>query len=300
MPDFLEGALDLHIHSAPDVLPRKMDDMQLAQRFKAVGMGGFCLKSHYFCTSERAALVNLVYPGFNAMGSVVLNSAVGGLNPAAVEMAALSGAKIVWMPTCDSAYEQEHVFGGEPNAEKKLPFWAKIVISLNEQGIRCPTISLLEESGKLRKEVFEIISIVKRHDIALATGHISHPETFALVKAANQAGVSKMIITHVTFPTTFYTIEEQKQLVGLGAYMEHCATTHLLNKVDFSTVATQIKAIGPERVFLSTDLGQPANPYPDEGLRYFAEQLYKVGFSASDIRMMVSENPRMLTTADKE
>ncbi len=300
MPDFLEGAYDLHVHSAPDVLPRKMDDLELAQRFKAVGMKGFCLKSHYFCTSERAALVNLVHPGFKATGSIVLNSAVGGLNPAAVEMAALSGAKIVWMPTCDSAYEQEHVFGGDHSAERKLPFWAKIVISLNEQGIRCPTISLLDDRGELREEVLEIIAIIKRHDIALATGHISHKETFALVKAAKEAGLNKLIITHVTFPTTFYTIDEQKELVDLGAYMEHCATTHLLNKVDFSTVVSQIKAIGPERVFLSTDLGQPTNPYPDEGLRKFTEQLYLAGFSKSDIRMMVADNPLRLISADEE
>ena len=297
MANFLEGAYDLHIHSAPDVLPRKMDDIELAQRFKAVGMEGFCLKSHYFCTSERASLINTLNPGFKAMGAVVLNSAVGGLNPAAVEMAALSGAKIVWMPTCDSKYEQEHVFGGASDITKKLPFWAKIVISLNEQGIRCPVISLIDENGELCKEMKEIISIIKRHNIALATAHISHEEAFALANEVKKCGVEKFIITHVTFPTTFYTIDEQKKLVDCGAYMEHCATTHLLNKVDFATVVSQIKAIGPERVFLSTDLGQPANPYPDEGLSDFAEKLYKAGFSASDIRMMIVDNPRILTTA---
>lgn len=294
MYNFLEEALDLHVHSAPDVLPRKFNDIELAQRFIQNGMAGYCLKSHYFCTSERASLVRSLYPDFIAMGAIVLNSSVGGLNPAAVELAALSGAKIVWMPTCDSTYEQEHVFGRDPETTKKLPFWAKIVLDLNAQNIHCPTISLLNSNGELKQEVYDIIRIVARHDVALATGHISHQETFALARAAKQYGVENFIVTHVTFPTTFYTIEEQKLLVDCGAYMEHCVTTHLLGKSDFNTVVAQIKAIGPERVFLSTDLGQPKNPYPDEGLKMFAESLYNAGFSLTDIKMMMVDNPKKL------
>jgi len=297
MKNILEGALDLHVHSAPDVLPRKMHDLELAQRFIAAGMEGFCLKSHYFCTSERASLVNIANPGFRAMGAVVLNSAVGGLNPAVVEMAALSGAKIVWLPTCDSRYEQNHVFGAAADKSAKLPFWAKIVISLKEQGITNPTISLLDENGNLCERMSEILPIIKRHDIVLATGHISHEETFVLAKEVARQGIKKFVVTHVTFPSTFYTIEEQKRLVDCGAYLEHCATTHMLNKVEFAVVVEQIKAIGPERVFLSTDLGQPANPYPDEGMFDFVTRLHKAGFSKSDIRMMVVDNPRSLVNA---
>lgn len=293
MKNLLEGAIDLHIHSAPDVLPRKMNDIELAKRFIQKGMSGYCLKSHYFCTAERAALINLLYPDFHAMGSVVLNSSVGGLNPAAVELAALSGAQIIWMPTCDSAYEQEHVFSKNPDTTKRLPFWANIVLDLKARNIHCPTITLVDELGELRPEVYDIVKIAARYKIALATGHISHQETFALAKAAKQYG-AKLIITHVTFPTTFYTIEEQKQLLDCGAYMEHCATTHLLGKIDLETVIDQIKAIGPERVFLSTDLGQPKNPYPDEGLDLFTASLQKAGFSDADIRMMVADNPRKL------
>lgn len=294
MNNLIEGALDLHIHSAPDVLPRKMDDLELARRFMERGLAGYCLKSHYFCTAERASLVNLQYPGFRAMGGIVLNSSVGGLNPAAVELAAISGARIIWMPTCDSSYEQEHVFGKNADTRKKLPFWAKIVIDLNEQNIRCPTVTLLDENGVLRQEVSDILRIAARRRVAIATGHISHEETFALAEEAKRLGVERIIITHVTFPTTFYTVEEQKRLVDCGAYMEHCATTHLLNKVDFDTVVEQIKVIGPERVILSTDLGQPANPYPDEGLLDFAQRLYQAGFSASDIRMMAVDNPNQM------
>ena len=76
----MEGALDLRVHSA-GCSASKMHDLELAQRF-IVGYGGILFEIHYFCTSA-------VHPEyrksrFQAMGAVVLNSAVGGLNPAVV------------------------------------------------------------------------------------------------------------------------------------------------------------------------------------------------------------------------
>ena len=32
MKELIQGAYDLHVHSAPDVMPRKMDDLEMAQR----------------------------------------------------------------------------------------------------------------------------------------------------------------------------------------------------------------------------------------------------------------------------
>jgi hypothetical protein len=116
--NLLKGAYDLHVHSAPDVLPRMMDDIEMAQRIIASGMAGYAIKSHYFCTSERAELIRKMFPKCNAIGTITLNSSVGGINPSAVEMAGRSGAKIVWFPTCDSQHELAHVFNGDPN--KKL------------------------------------------------------------------------------------------------------------------------------------------------------------------------------------
>ena len=107
--ELIKGAYDLHVHSAPDVLPRKMDDIEMAGRIRESGMAGYAIKSHYFCTSERAELINKLYPDCDAVGTITLNSSTGGINPTAVEMAARSGAKLVWFPTCDSAHEIAHV-----------------------------------------------------------------------------------------------------------------------------------------------------------------------------------------------
>ena len=104
MRELIQGAYDLHVHTAPDVLPRRLDDFEMAQRVMDSGMAGFAMKSHYFCTGERAAMTRKLYPECDAVGTITLNGSVGGINPAAVEMAARAGTKLVWFPTSDSAH----------------------------------------------------------------------------------------------------------------------------------------------------------------------------------------------------
>lgn len=290
--ELIQGAYDLHVHSAPDVLPRKMDDIEMAARIKNSGMACYAIKSHYFCTSERAELIHKLYPECDAIGTITLNSSVGGINPTAMEMAARSGVKLVWFPTCDSAHEIAHVFDGNPN--KKLPYWAQIIIQMKEAGIQAPVITILKEDGSLKDEAYDILDIIAKYDIILTTGHISHQEAFALVEAAKERGVKKIVVTHVDFPTTFYTVEEQKRLVEMGAVMEHCYTTWATGKVEFEVTKNQIREIGPEHCILATDLGQKTALYPDEGLLEFAKRLYDDGFTKQEVRTMTVDNPRML------
>jgi hypothetical protein len=120
------------VHTGPDVFQRKIDDMDLAERVQKLGMKGFGIKSHYFCT-ERARLVNKIYPDVHAVGAITLNYSVGGMNPLAVELAARDGAKIVWIPTFDALNEREFFLKKPKTA--KLPYWAKLQHELKEQGI---------------------------------------------------------------------------------------------------------------------------------------------------------------------
>ncbi len=290
--ELIKGAYDLHVHSAPDVLPRKMDDIEMAARIKESGMAGYAMKSHFFCTSERAQILNSVFPDVEFIGTITLNSAVGGINPTAMEMAARSGVKLVWFPTCDNVAERAHTFNGDPN--KKLPFWANIIIEMKKEGIEAPTIDLLDENGELKLEVLQVLDIIAKYDIILATGHLSHKEVYKLVPEAARRGVRKILITHVTFPTTFYSIEDQKLFASYGAYMEQCYTTWQTGKCPWETVVEQIRAIGPERVVLGTDLGMRTNTYPDLGMLEWAEKLQKEGFTDEEIRTMMVTNPRKL------
>ena len=210
----------------------------------------------------------------------------------APEMAARSGAKLVWFPTCDSAHEIAHVFDGNPN--KKLPYWAQIIIQMKEAGIQAPVIHILEEDGTLKKPVMDVLDIIAKYDMILATGHVSHEEAFALVKEAKNRGVKKIVVTHVDFPTTYYTVEEQKRFVEMGAVMEHCYTTWATGKVEFEVTKEMIREIGPANCILATDLGQKTALYPDEGLLEFAKRLYDDGFTAEEIRTMTVDNPRAL------
>src|SRR5687767_7121390 len=97
--DLLRGAIDTHVHSFPDVVARKLDDLALVEQARAAGMRGILLKSHVFSTAERAWLLRKLYPDFLTFGGITLNHSVGGLNPKAVEAALKLGAVQVWMPT---------------------------------------------------------------------------------------------------------------------------------------------------------------------------------------------------------
>lgn len=289
--ELIRGGYDLHVHSAPDVLPRKMDDIEMAKRIEESGMAGYAIKSHYFCTSERAQLIRQMFPACDAVGTMTLNSSVGGINPSAVEMAARSGAKLIWFPTCDSAHERAYVLSGK---YKKQPYWATIVQEMAADGNAAPTVTVLDEKGGLTEEAYTVLKVMAKYNLILATSHMSHEETFALVKGAAETGVKKIIVTHADFPTTFYTIEEQKKLVDMGAYIEHCYTTWATGKVELETTLEQIRAIGLDHVILATDLGQKTAIYPDEGMLAFATKLYEAGYSAEEVRKTTVYNPAAL------
>src|SRR5512136_706328 len=102
--DKIPGIYDMHIHSAPDIAPRKTDDLELVKAAAAAGMGGIMIKSHLGSSVERAYLVNQVVPDIRVFGGLVLNFPVGGLNPFAVDSYVRMGAKEVWMPTLSAEY----------------------------------------------------------------------------------------------------------------------------------------------------------------------------------------------------
>src|SRR5579863_9390098 len=175
----LQGAYDLQVHVAPDVIARRIDDLDLAKEFLARGLAGFVLKSHYFPTAERAQVVSKAVPGIRAYGAITLNHSVGGLNPVAVELAGRSGAKIVWMPTVDAANETAGRLDGPT---EKLPFWAKIQRELAATGLNPPPMKLVDDSGKLIPAARSCLELIKKYNMILATGHLGRVEIFALVK----------------------------------------------------------------------------------------------------------------------
>lgn len=287
----LQGAYDLQVHVAPDVIARRIDDLDLAKEFLAAGLKGFVLKSHYFPTAERAQVVTKAVPGIRAFGAIALNHSVGGLNPVAVELAGRSGCKIVWMPTVDAANETAGRPGG---TNKKLPFWAQIQLDLAATGINPPPMTVIDGDGNLTGLATTCLELIKKYDMILATGHLGRREIFALVRTAKQMGLRKVIVTHAEFPSQSLTAEEQLELAQMGALIEHCFTTMHTGKAPWEEVMNSIRVAGHERCILSTDLGQTINPPVAEGFAMFSQKLLDDGFSVEQIRRMTVANPTAL------
>lgn len=271
--DFLEGAADLHVHSSPDIEPRRYDDIDLAREAARAGMSAILLKSHQNSTVERARLAAKVVPGIQVFGGLVLNETVGGFNPAAVRLALQLGAKQIWMPT-RSARNHRRAYGQ------------------GEDGL-----SILDANGKVLPVVDQILDDIAVHGCLLGTGHLSPEESIRLIARARERGVQRIVVTHPEWHGTYFEIEEQQRLAAAGGLtFERCfvSTTHRCGFVPMRTIADAIAAVGIETTVLSTDLGQPDTPPPAEGLRLFAEQLRSFGFSVDDLRRMAADNPMRL------
>ena len=290
----LEGAFDTHIHSAPDVLPRKFNDLELARRFKARRMAGFVLKSHYICTADRATLVNQVVPEVQAFGAIALNNSVGGLNPLALDIAGRLGTRVCWLPSVDNANELEAIAGQRD--ESKLPYWMSIAREMRALGIAGSFLNVTED-GRVTEATRQCLEIIAKHDMVLATSHIRPSEVLPVVKAAQESGVKRIVITHPEFPTTLLSIPQQQELARLGVYFERCFTTPNTGKISWEQVYANIREIGPASTILATDLGQTTAPYPDDGLGIFIDKLLENGFAERDVRVMVRDNPAQLLGA---
>lgn len=252
----IQGAIDFHVHTAPDILPRKYTDIQLAEECRKAGMSGFVSKCHQGDTSARASAVQELFPDLKVFGGVVLNQAVGGLNEEAVYACGEMGGKIVWFPTSETR--------------------------------------IIDDNYELIQEVYPVLKQIKEQEMILATGHLSPQESLMLLKTASKMGIEKMVVTHVSFPVTKASLELQREYLSCGAMLEHCYYTPYYGLGSWEEILASIKQAGAKHVVLSTDLGQKKSPDPAEGMRSFVRKLYELGISEEEIRQMIVANPREL------
>ena len=288
--ELVRGAYDLHVHIGPDVPKRVIDDLDLARRCLEVGLAGFGLKSHYTSTAERAQVVSKAVPGVRVVGTLTLNRAVGGMNPVAVEIAAREGARIVWMPTFDSAAETAGRV--EPEPGRHVPIWAKLQHELHAQGIGVDPVEVTDAAGDVLPETRLVLESIARHGLVLATGHLGRDDVFAVVDAAFDAGVEIVAVTHPEFPSQNFSIDEQKRLVDRGCLMERCLSTPLSRKTTWEHVYDGVRAVGIESNFFSSDFGNPDYPPVEEGLAMWAEKLLEGGFDEGEIEEMIVEGSK--------
>jgi len=291
--DLVRGAFDPYVHAAPDFAPRRITDLELAQRCLELGLAGFALTSHYTATAERAAVVNAAVGHALAVGSIVLNHAVGGLNATAVEVAARQGARIVWLPTVSALGE----FGKVESATGKVPVWVRFELSLREAGATPRPVPVLSDDGAPLPELLEVLEVVAAHGLVLATGHLSPAEIFAVVDAAVAAKVRTIVVTNPEFPSHKLSPAEQQALAARGALFQRALTTPYTGKCTWEEIFAATRAVGAAATVWGSDLGQVFNPPVEDGLALLADAHLRAGFSEEEVRMMAVENTRRLAGA---
>jgi hypothetical protein len=290
----VKGAYDLHVHVAPDVPPRRIDDRALAQRHAELGLAGFALKSHYTSTAERAQVVSALFPEIEVVGTLTLNWAVGGINALAVEIAAREGARIVWMPTVDSPAETAG--RTEPKEGDKVPQWARLQHELRSLGLSVGAVDVTAE-GRLLPATRDVLRAIARHDLILATGHLARADTFAIVDGALEEGVARIVVTHPEFPCQNFSLDDQRALAERGCLLERCLSTPLSGKTEWEHVFHGVRTVGVERSLFSSDCGNPDYPPVEDGVALWADRLLGGGFAEDEVREMIVGQSRRLVGA---
>lgn len=270
----LNGVIDIHVHAAPDSTPRSIDAIDLARIAKSRGMRGLVLKNHYEPTASLAYVVRKVVPGLEVFGGIDLNLSVGGMNPSAVEhMAAITGGygRFVWMATYDSENQVRY-------SKQNRPF------------VR------VSQNGQLLPETKQVIALIAKHHLILATGHSSPEEGLMMIREARTQGVEHMVVTHAMIAPIHMSNTQMLEAAKMGAYIEFVYNGLIgpNKEFTFADYAKAIRYVGIEHCILSSDMGQPANPIHPDGLVLFFNGLKQQGFTEVEIDRMSKENPARL------
>jgi hypothetical protein len=295
---FSRPILDLHVHVGPELIKRKYTMDSLAEEADASGIG-FAAKNHFRTTTADAARLSdkVKIP---VVGSVTLNLAVGGINAQAIR-GALSGCKrnvaeaeldpgrfIVWMPTIHAEAHLAHngrldirlEWGGVPRYQTRFS---------EGGGLR------VFDGGALSGRTLEVLDLLAAEDLVLATGHLSGAEVEALVPAAVERGVRRIILTHPLYETTALSPAAQRDLCRLkGVYAELSYSNLDIDNMPVETYAEVIRIVGVEKIILSSDLGQTNRPTITDGWRDYYVRLSRQGITAEDFEVMAAANPHTI------
>ncbi|HHV79539.1 MAG TPA: hypothetical protein GXX40_08030 [Firmicutes bacterium] len=285
----VDGALDLHQHLGPSVLPRDLDVAEATIEAQEAGLKAITAKDHHVPTMALADLVQKHFvkkPGFKVFSGIALNNHIGGLNLEALETAINMGARFVWMPTVSTEnHHIKHTKGG-----LKFPTAKKVSAVQHEY------IPLVKEDGSPTDDVLRVLEFVAQYQqVVLSTGHGNAQEVDAIVKAAAGLGVKHIIVNHPAYMIGA-TIEQMKAWAKLGAYLEiGAATSDPASKfcaVDMSTTLRIIREVGVDHIIMNSDCGQLGNIRPVAAIKHFSRLLLDNGVTVRELETMLKTNPR--------
>lgn len=270
----LSQAIDIHVHSDPDNVPRSLDALEAAKLARSKGMRGIVLKNHYDPTAGLAFLARKEAPGLEVFGGIDLNLTVGGMNPVAVEhLTQIAGGwgRFVWMSTFDAENQVRY-------SKENRPF-----VSVARDGALLPATKA-------------VISVIAKHQLVLATGHVSPQEGLMLLREGRQQGVQHLVVTHAMNAPVLMDVAAMREATSLGAFIEFTAGSlagaEASARVD--RYAQAIRTLGPQFCILSSDLGQKGNALPPDGLAAFVAALRSRGFTEQELDRMSKQNPARL------
>lgn len=282
----LVGAIDMHCHSGPSVMPRQIDHIEALEEASAAQMRALLFKDHFYSATPVTELLKVHYAHLDVvmLSGVPLNDTSGGFNPYAVDHGLKLGARLVWMPTFSAANH----------------------IRQNRDGHMLPTtvamrrpkmLTVLDDDGRIKDEVKEILDQIAEFDAVLSAGHLHISEIWPLFDEAEKRGVGRRLVQHPTY-TIGATMKDIAELTASGAFIEHSLCMFIpesrFNYYPSDELRAVIDAGGTERTILGSDLGQVNNPTPVSGFRAVIRLCIELGFDDPAIRQLVGGNAARL------
>lgn len=277
--ELLRGSVDLHCHSGPSVMERKLDHIEQIEDAEAAGLHAVLFKDHFYSnTPVMNALAHYRRTPMHLLSGVPLNNQLGGINPHAVAHGLERGARLVWMPTLCARNHLTTAF--RYNLHGRL-------------GLAAPThLSAVDERGVVTDDTKAVLDLIAAHDAVLCGGHLHVSEMYPLFGEAKARGVNRMVVSHPTYWIEAQ-IEDLRELSAAGVYLEHCACMLIegvSRKFDFSALRSYVEAAGLDHTIIGSDLGQTFNPRPVAGMRAVIELCLDQGFTPAEICAMTSHN----------
>lgn len=283
--ELLVGAVDLHCHSGPAAMPRLLDHHDALMDAAAAGFKAVVYKDHYYPGMAHATILEKLFlkdTGVRLFSGIVLNNAMGGWNPHAVDHAIALGAKIVWLPTVSAANHIAHV---ETGKTKTFPKTTRKMLD------QVP-MSALDANGKILDPLKQILDLIAEGDIILAGGHLPVAEQHMVFAEAKARGVKKMLVNHPTYMVGA-SDADIRDLVSAGVVMEHSMCMFVEGKskrYTESDLKHLIDTAGVANTILSSDCGLVTSVRPVEGFRQIVEQLLNLQVPEADIRRLIGSN----------
>jgi hypothetical protein len=164
-----------------------------------------------------------------------------------------------------------------------------------------PYVSV-QQNGRLLPEVERVLDVISRRSLVLETGHSKADEVLLLVREARARGVKQIVVTHAMIAPIHMSIEHMQEAADQGAWIEFVYNGLIgpYKEFEFADYARAIRAVGPERCVLSSDLGQPDNPSHMDGLLSFFDGLEQEAIAAAEIDLMSKHNPAQILGLTEE